>query len=61
VGKAGIPAGEGNRVVAETLLALGADPSLRDARFGGTPLDWARHFDRPGLVELLQPLIPDRD
>lgn len=29
------------------LLELGADPSIRDRRFDGTPLDWARHLDRP--------------
>ena len=36
------------------LLSLGADPTLRDARFGATPLDWARHLDRPvGRSQLL--------
>ena len=35
------------------LLSLGADPSLRDVRFGGTPLDWARHLDRTSVVALL--------
>ncbi|HEY7049526.1 MAG TPA: ankyrin repeat domain-containing protein [Jatrophihabitantaceae bacterium] len=56
-----VAAGDGNLPLAETLLALGADPQLRDARFDGTPLDWARHFDRPELIELLQPLTPEPD
>jgi len=38
------------------LLGLGADPSLRDARFGGTPLDWARHEGRPEVVAVLDGL-----
>jgi ankyrin repeat protein len=54
-----VAAGDGNRALAETLLALGADPQLRDARFDATPLGWARHFDRSELIELLQPLTPD--
>jgi ankyrin repeat protein len=53
-----IAAGDGNRALAETLLAVGADPLLRDARFDGTPLHWAEHFDQPELIELLQPLTP---
>ena len=28
------------------LLAAGADPTLRDDRFGGTPRDWCRHQQR---------------
>lgn len=39
--------------LARRLLDLGADPDLRDHRFDGTPLDWARHFDRTALVALL--------
>lgn len=35
------------------LLELGAEKSLRDSRFDGTPLDWAIHFGRPELYELL--------
>ena len=26
----------------------------RDARFDGTPLDWARYLDQPHLVPLLE-------
>jgi ankyrin repeat protein len=36
-------AGDGNAELATALLRLGADPGIRDARFDGTPLDWARH------------------
>jgi ankyrin repeat protein len=56
-------AGDGNLELARTLLRLGADPDLRDHRFNGTPLSWARHFGQRELVELLQPLTapePDR-
>jgi ankyrin repeat protein len=43
--------------LAETLLRLGADPGIRDARFQGSALDWARYFDRPVLIELLEAQI----
>jgi hypothetical protein len=39
--------------LARRLLELGADATLRDRRFDGTPLDWARHLGRPELVALL--------
>jgi ankyrin repeat protein len=39
--------------LARRLLDLGADRSLRDRRFDGTPLDWAHHLGRPDLAELL--------
>jgi hypothetical protein len=35
------------------LLAAGADPTARDGVFDATPLDWARHFGRLELVDLL--------
>jgi ankyrin repeat protein len=44
----------GDVALVELLLDLGADPSLRDARFDATPLDWARHLDRPAVVEVLE-------
>ena len=47
---------EGNLEMARLLLSLGADPNLPDARFAATPLGWARHFDRPDLIELLEPV-----
>jgi ankyrin repeat protein len=51
---------DGNLELARTLLRLGADPDLTDQRFGGTPLDWAHHFGREDMVELLGPVTtPD--
>ena len=53
---------DGNLELARTLLRLGADPGIRDHRFNGTPLSWARHFDQQELIELLEPLTaPDPD
>jgi hypothetical protein len=53
---------EGNGELVRLLLSLGADPDRADARFHATPLGWARHFDRPDLVELLEPLTrPEPD
>jgi ankyrin repeat protein len=44
----------------ELASLLGADPDVRDQRFGSTPLGWARHFGRPALIELLEPVThPD--
>ena len=48
-----VAAQRGDRSLALRLLDLGADPGLRDKRFDATPLDWARHFEQPELVELL--------
>lgn len=50
------------------LLAHGADPTLRDVRFGGIPLGWCRHQRQetgPGgghdnVEQLLAPLTPDQ-
>jgi hypothetical protein len=47
---------DGNLELARTLLRLGADPGIRDARFDSTPLGWARHFGRQALVDLLEPV-----
>jgi ankyrin repeat protein len=43
----------GDMKLARLLLALGADPGIRDQRFDATPLDWARYFNRHAIVELL--------
>jgi hypothetical protein len=51
-------AGEGKLDLATLLLELGADPSVRDARFQATPLGWAEHLGRPALVELLAAVTP---
>jgi ankyrin repeat protein len=44
---------------ARRLIAHGADIDCRERRFGATPLGWALHLDRPGMVELLVPLSRD--
>ena len=49
-------AGDGNLELARTLLRLGADPDIRDARFDSTPLGWARHSGQQQLVDLLEPI-----
>ncbi|HEX5405679.1 MAG TPA: ankyrin repeat domain-containing protein [Pseudonocardiaceae bacterium] len=43
----------GDLAMAERLLALGADPGLRDKHHDDTPLDRARHFGHRPLVDLL--------
>jgi Ankyrin repeats (3 copies)/Ankyrin repeats (many copies) len=48
-----VAAMEGRLDLARTLLRLGADPGLRDQRFGSTPLGWARYFGQEQLVGLL--------
>jgi hypothetical protein len=54
-----VAAGQGNRPLAHWLLAAGADPLLRDKHYHRTPLGWARHFGRPSLIDLLEPLTPE--
>ena len=55
-------ADDGDLELARTLLLLGADPDIKDARFGGTPLGWARYFDRQPIIELLEPVTaPEAD
>ncbi|WP_433040595.1 ankyrin repeat domain-containing protein [Dactylosporangium sp. CS-033363] len=51
-------AANGDVALARLLLDLGADPALHDRRFGATPLDWARHFQREATIALLAPLAP---
>ena len=51
-----VAAGNGDAESVRLLLALGADPGLRDARFDAPPLGWARHFDQPETIVLLEPL-----
>ena len=53
---------DGNLELARTLLRLGADPDIRDHRFNGTPLGWARYFGQQPLIDLLEPLTaPDQE
>ncbi|WP_028933263.1 ankyrin repeat domain-containing protein [Pseudonocardia spinosispora] len=41
------------------LLARGADPTLTDSEFDATPLEWAEHFERDAVIELLSKAAPD--
>ncbi len=36
------------------LLDLGADPDIEDTRFHCTPLGWARHFEQPATIHILE-------
>lgn len=45
--------------LARVLLAARPDLDIRDARFGGTPLDWARHLRRTEMIELIEQYQPD--
>jgi ankyrin repeat protein len=49
-------AANGDLLLARTLLDLGADPNVPDKHDKSTPLGWARHFDRPALIRLLEPV-----
>jgi ankyrin repeat protein len=44
----------GNLVLVELLLELGADPNVRDAAYDGTPLDWAAYNGQAEVVEYLR-------
>jgi hypothetical protein len=44
----------GDTTALRTLLALGADSSLRDRRFDATPLDWARHLGQDAVARALE-------
>jgi ankyrin repeat protein len=46
-------AGMGHARMVEYLLAHGADRTLVDTRWGGTPADKAEYFEHPEIVELL--------
>lgn len=46
-------AAAGDPDLARALLAMGADPTLVDARFGATAAAWARHTGHTGLATLL--------
>ena len=47
----------GSTKICEMLLALGADPSLKN-RYGETALDKARRNNKPECAALLQPVTP---
>ncbi len=46
----------GHRQLAEWLIARGADPTIRDLQFNGTPAGWAEHNGQPELAEWLRGL-----
>jgi ankyrin repeat protein len=43
----------GRRELVEWLVEHGADPTLRDTQFRGTPAGWARHHGHPDLADWL--------
>lgn len=45
--------------VAALLIQRGAEIDAREPRYGGTPLGWARHQEKPRMVELLSPVSRD--
>jgi ankyrin repeat protein len=51
-----VAAKHSNLALANTLLRLGADPNVPDKHHRTTPLEWARHFNQPALVDLLEPI-----
>ena len=52
-----LAAQNGKTKICEMLLALGADPSLKD-KDGETALDKARHWNKAECAALLQPVTP---
>ncbi|MFC1411691.1 ankyrin repeat domain-containing protein [Streptacidiphilus sp. N1-12] len=50
-------AGDGDVASVRLLLELGADPAIRDRRFDGTALDWARHFGHGAVEAALLELV----
>ena len=44
---------DGSVDLVQLLLGLGSDPSLRDSRFGATPLGWAQHLGQSAVVTVL--------
>jgi len=45
---------KGNLEMVKLLLELGADPSLREPTYNGTPRDWAAHNQQSHVVEYLE-------
>src|SRR5262249_29574852 len=46
----------GDLETVKLLVELGADTSIRDPHYGGTPLGWAAHNRQRAMVEYLLPL-----
>ena len=55
-----VAAENGDLGLARNLLELGADPNIADKHYHSTPLGWARYFEQPALIELLEPITADR-
>ena len=49
-------ASTGDLTMAELLLSLGADPSLKDCSSYATPLGWAEHGNHQQIIDLLTPV-----
>lgn len=49
-----IAAERGDIELTRLLLRANPDLDLEDASFGGTPLGWAHHFQRAGIIELIE-------
>ena len=52
-----LAAADGQREIIELLKRVGADPSVTDDLYNGTPASWARFHGQPDLAEELQRLI----
>jgi uncharacterized protein len=48
----------GRTELAQLLLRFGADRSLKDEKYGGTPSGWAKEYDRPDMAALLEDANP---
>jgi predicted N-acetyltransferase YhbS len=44
---------ENDRILVSLLLAAGADITIRDSEFHGTPQEWANHFGRTDLARMI--------
>ena len=51
-----VAAENGDLELAQRLVKLGADPNITDKHYKSTPLGWAWYFDRPALINLLEPI-----
>jgi ankyrin repeat protein len=51
-----VAAAQGDAELVRLLLALGADPDRRDARFDATALGWAEYHGHPEVAALLAPV-----
>ena len=49
-----IAVANGHADVVDTLLARGADLTIRDGRWQGTPLEWADHCNQPAIADRLR-------